>query len=100
MCRASRRSVYPLDDVRVDRGRLHFSLVTDGGPLDFRGTMTADRIFGQSNSRRFCDTPDLEQSQLTTRKPCSEQAMSASAALRHQPRKTDDQMGTSALFKL
>ena len=26
--------------------------------------------------------------------------MSASAALRHQPRKTDDQMGTSALFKL
>ena len=36
----------PLDDVRVDRGRLHFSLVTDDGPLDFRGTMTADRISG------------------------------------------------------
>ena len=36
----------PLDDVRVDRGHLHFSLVTDDGPLDFRGTMTADRISG------------------------------------------------------
>jgi len=35
-----------LDDVRVDRGRLHFSLVSDGGPLEFSGTMTADRISG------------------------------------------------------
>ena len=35
-----------LDDVRVDRGHLHFSLVADGGPLDFSGTMTADKISG------------------------------------------------------
>lgn len=35
-----------LDDVRVDRGRLHFSLVADSGPLEFSGTMTADRISG------------------------------------------------------
>jgi len=35
-----------LDEVRMDRGRLHFSLVSDDGPLDFSGTMTADRISG------------------------------------------------------
>jgi len=35
-----------LDDVRVDSGRLHFSLISDGGPLDFSGTITADRISG------------------------------------------------------
>jgi hypothetical protein len=35
-----------LDDVRVDSGHLHFSLVSDGGPLEFSGTMTADRISG------------------------------------------------------
>jgi putative intracellular protease/amidase len=36
----------PLDDVRVDRGHLHFSLVTDDGSLDFKGAMTADKISG------------------------------------------------------
>ena len=35
-----------LDDVRVDRGRLHFILVSDDAPLDFRGTMTAEKISG------------------------------------------------------
>jgi len=45
MCRASRRFGLPLDDVRVDRVA-SLQLVTDGGPLDFRGTMTADRISG------------------------------------------------------
>lgn len=36
----------PLDDVRVDRDRVHFNLVADEGPLEFRGTMSADRIAG------------------------------------------------------
>jgi putative intracellular protease/amidase len=35
-----------LDDVRVDRGRLQFSLLSDDGPLEFRGALTADRISG------------------------------------------------------
>ena len=41
----------PIDDVQVDRGRLHFTFVTDDGPLDFRGTMTADRISGNVTHR-------------------------------------------------
>ena len=37
----------PLDDVRVDHGSLHFTLASEGGPVDFSGTMSADRISGQ-----------------------------------------------------
>ena len=36
----------PLDEVRVDRDRLQFNLVSDEGPFEFRGTMTADRVAG------------------------------------------------------
>jgi len=36
----------PLDDVRVDRGRLHFTLVSEDGLFDFSGTMTANRVSG------------------------------------------------------
>jgi hypothetical protein len=37
----------PLDDVRVDHGSIHFTLPSDHGPVDFSGTMTADRISGE-----------------------------------------------------
>jgi putative intracellular protease/amidase len=37
----------PLDDVRVDHGSVHFTLASEDGPLDFSGTMTADKISGQ-----------------------------------------------------
>lgn len=36
----------PLDDVRVERGSIRFTLASDKGPIDFSGTMTADRISG------------------------------------------------------
>ncbi len=36
----------PLDDVRVEGGRIHFTLASDHGPVDFSGTMTADKISG------------------------------------------------------
>jgi putative intracellular protease/amidase len=36
----------PLDEVRVDRDRLHFNLVSDDGPFEFTGTMSADRVAG------------------------------------------------------
>ncbi len=37
----------PLDEVRVDHGRLYFTLAGDNGPLEFSGVMTAERISGQ-----------------------------------------------------
>jgi putative intracellular protease/amidase len=36
----------PLADLRVEHGGIRFTLDSDGGPLDFSGTMTADRIAG------------------------------------------------------
>lgn len=36
----------PLADVRVEHGGIRFTLHSDNGPLDFAGTMTADRIAG------------------------------------------------------
>jgi hypothetical protein len=36
----------PLDDVRVEHGSIHFTLASDNGPIDFTGSMTADRISG------------------------------------------------------
>ncbi len=36
----------PLDDLRVDHGRLHFSVVTQDGPFDFGGRITAEKISG------------------------------------------------------
>lgn len=35
-----------LDGVRVDHGSLYFTLTSDRGPIDFSGTMTAERISG------------------------------------------------------
>jgi len=37
----------PLEDVRVEHGSIHFTLASEHGPVDFRGTMTADRISGK-----------------------------------------------------
>jgi putative intracellular protease/amidase len=36
----------PLADVRVEHGSIRFTLVSDSGPIDFSGTMTADRVSG------------------------------------------------------
>jgi putative intracellular protease/amidase len=36
----------PLEDVRVERGGIHFTLPSDHGPVEFSGTMTANRISG------------------------------------------------------
>jgi hypothetical protein len=38
-----------LNDVQADGDRLQFSSASDDAPLDFRGTMTADRISGNLN---------------------------------------------------
>jgi putative intracellular protease/amidase len=37
----------PLDDVRLDRGQLHFRLVSEDGQFDFSGTIAANRISGR-----------------------------------------------------
>lgn len=36
----------PLADVRVEHGSIRFTLASDSGPIDFSGTMTADRMSG------------------------------------------------------
>jgi putative intracellular protease/amidase len=36
----------PLADVRVEHGSIRFTLASDNGPIDFSGTMTADRVSG------------------------------------------------------
>lgn len=36
----------PLDDVEVAHGSIHFTLASENGPVDFSGSMTADRISG------------------------------------------------------
>lgn len=40
----------PLDGVRVDHGSLHFMLASDHGPVEFSGTITAERISGHLNA--------------------------------------------------
>jgi len=47
----------PLDDVRVDHGSIHFTLASEHGPVDFRGTMTADRISGKVTHGGGSSTP-------------------------------------------
>lgn len=47
----------PLDDVRVGDGSLHFTLASDHGPVDFSGTMTADRISGNVTHGDGSPTP-------------------------------------------
>jgi putative intracellular protease/amidase len=36
----------PLDDVRIEHGNIRFTVASDHGPMQFTGTMTADRISG------------------------------------------------------
>ena len=47
----------PLEDVRVDHGSIHFTLASDHGLVDFRGTMTADRISGKVTHGGGSPTP-------------------------------------------
>lgn len=47
----------PLDDVRVGDGSIHFTLASDHGPVDFSGTMTADRISGNVTHAGESPTP-------------------------------------------
>jgi len=57
----------PLDAVRLDHGRLHFIFPSDHGPVEFSGTLTADRISGNLTTQKGSSTPlTLEK---TTRSP-------------------------------
>jgi putative intracellular protease/amidase len=47
----------PLENVHVDRDRVQFRLVSDDGPLEFRGTMVADRISGNVTHEGGAVTP-------------------------------------------
>jgi putative intracellular protease/amidase len=47
----------PLDDVQVGDGSIHFTLGSDHGPVDFTGTMTADRISGNVTHAGGTATP-------------------------------------------
>jgi putative intracellular protease/amidase len=47
----------PLDDVKVAHGSIHFTLGSDSGPVDFSGTMTADRISGNVTHPGGSPTP-------------------------------------------
>jgi hypothetical protein len=47
----------PLDAVRVDHGSLHFILPSDDGPVEFSGTLTADRISGNLTTHEGTTTP-------------------------------------------
>jgi len=47
----------PLDDVKVGHGSIHFTLGSDDGPVDFSGTMTADRISGNVTHPGGSPTP-------------------------------------------
>jgi putative intracellular protease/amidase len=47
----------PLDAVRVDHGSLHFIAPSDHGPLEFSGTLTADRISGNLTGHDGSTTP-------------------------------------------
>jgi len=46
----------PLADVRVEHGSIRFTLASDNGPIDFSGTMNAERISGHV-SRDGSSTP-------------------------------------------
>jgi hypothetical protein len=47
----------PLDAVRLDRGSLHFTVPSEHGPLEFSGTLTADRISGSLTSHDGSSSP-------------------------------------------
>ena len=47
----------PLDDVKVGNGSIHFTLASDHGPVDFSGTMTAERISGNVTHGGGSPTP-------------------------------------------
>jgi putative intracellular protease/amidase len=47
----------PLDEVKVGHGSIHFTLGSDGGPVDFSGTMTAGRISGNVTHPGGSPTP-------------------------------------------
>lgn len=47
----------PLDDVKVGNGSIHFTLASDHGPVDFSGTMTAERISGNVTHDGGSPTP-------------------------------------------
>ena len=47
----------PLDDVKVGHGSIHFTLGSDDGPVDFSGTMTAERISGNVTHPGGSPTP-------------------------------------------
>jgi len=47
----------PLDDVKVGHGSIHFTLGSDEGPVDFSGTMTAERISGNVTHPGGSPTP-------------------------------------------
>jgi putative intracellular protease/amidase len=47
----------PLSDVQVGHGSVHFTLASGQGPVDFSGTMTADRISGNVTHGDGSPTP-------------------------------------------
>lgn len=47
----------PLDDVQVNHGSIQFALASDGGPVHFSGTMSADRISGNVTHGGGSPTP-------------------------------------------
>jgi len=46
-----------LDDVKVGNGSIHFTLASEDGPVNFTGTMTADRITGKVTHGGGSPTP-------------------------------------------
>ena len=47
----------PLDAVRLDHGSLHFIVPSDDGPVEFSGTLTADRISGNLTTHEGSTSP-------------------------------------------
>jgi hypothetical protein len=47
----------PLDDVQVGPGSIHFTLASEHGPVDFSGSLSADRISGNVTHGGSSPTP-------------------------------------------
>jgi hypothetical protein len=47
----------PLDAVRLDHGSLHFIIPMDQGPVEFTGTLTADKISGNLTTHEGSTAP-------------------------------------------
>ena len=58
----------PLEEVQVGHGRVHFTLASEHGPIDFSGSMSAERISGQVTRDGGSPTPLT----LTRAKPSSQ----------------------------